>query len=123
VLLVDDDRAQVAHRCEDRRPRTDRDALLAAPQREPRVVPLAIRERAVQHGDLVAEHGAEPVDRLRRQRDLRHEHDRRLPFLEDDASQQLEVDERLPAPRDAVQQRDVSRRRARQPRDRTLLRH
>ena len=80
-------------------------------EREPCVVSLAVAQRAVQHGDLVAEHGAEAIDRLRRERDLRHEHDRRLPLLEHDAPQQLDVDERLSAARHAVQQEHVARRR------------
>ena len=85
VLLVDDDRAEVLERREDRRARADGDALLAALEREPRVVALAVAQRAVQHGDLVAEHGAEAIDGLRRERDLGHEHDRRLSPLEHDS--------------------------------------
>jgi hypothetical protein len=107
VLLVDDDRAEIAQRREDRRARADGDALLAAPQRQPGVVALAVAQRGVEHGDTVAEDGAKAVDGLRRERDLRNEHDRRLPLHLDDVAQELEVDERLPAPRHAVQEEDL----------------
>jgi hypothetical protein len=104
VLLVDDDRPELGDRREHGRTRPDRDPLLPTPERQPRVVALAVGERRVEHRDLIAERAAEPVDRLRRQRDLRHQHDRALPALPHHAAQQLDVDERLAAPRDAVQQ-------------------
>src|SRR5439155_16559047 len=70
VLLVDDDGAEVAERREDGRAGADGDALLAAAEGEPGVVPLAVGEGAVQHGDPVPEDGAEAVDRLRGEGDL-----------------------------------------------------
>ena len=76
----------------------------------------------MQHGDPVAEHGTKAIDGLRRERDLRHEDDGRLPFLEDDALEQLDIDESLAAPGDSVQQRDVTRLPSSQTRDRVRLR-
>ena len=122
VLFVHDDGAEVAQRGKNRGTRADDNALLPAAQREPRVVPLSVRERAVQHRNSIAEDGAKPIDGLRRQRNLRNEHDRRLSLLQHDSAQHLEVDERLAAPRHAVQQRHLPRLRERQPRDRVLLR-
>ena len=69
-------------RREDRRARADRDPRLARAQPPPLVVALALAERGVQQRDGVAEARLEAPDRLRRQRDLRHEHDHALPALE-----------------------------------------
>ena len=76
VLLVDADDAEVAHRREDRRARADDDARLAARDALALVAALALGERRVQHGDAVAEARGEARERLRRERDLRDEHDR-----------------------------------------------
>ena len=122
MLLVHDDGAEVAQWREDGRARADGDALLAAAEGEPGVVPFAIGEAAVQHRDAVAEDGAEPVHRLRRERDLRDEDDRRLPLLVHHATEELEVDERLAAPGDAVQQRHVPRFRSCEAAERMRLR-
>ncbi|HEX5830791.1 MAG TPA: hypothetical protein VFY16_07430, partial [Gemmatimonadaceae bacterium] len=122
MLLVHDDRAEVGERREERRARADGDAALAPLQRAPRVVTLAVGERGVQHRHPVAEHRAEAVHRLRRERDLGHEHDGRSPLPLDDVAQQLEVDERLPAPRDAAEQERLARRGAGERVDRHPLR-
>ncbi len=66
-------------------------------------------ERAVQHGHAVAEHGAEPIDGLRREGDLGHEHDRRPAAALDHLAQQLDVDQRLAAAGDAVEQQGLAR--------------
>ena len=79
VLLVDDDDAQRAHRREHGRARAQRDADLARPQAPPGRQPLARRQRAVQHRDVVAEAGPEARRQLRRQRDLGHQHQRAPP--------------------------------------------
>ena len=82
VLLVDDDQPEPADRREDRGARADDDARLAA--RDPRtlVAPLGVGERRVEDRDPVAEARAHPADRLRRERDLGHEHDRPEAALE-----------------------------------------
>src|SRR6185436_11621338 len=100
VLLVDDDRAEIPERREDRGPRSHRNAFLPTTQGEPGVVPLPIAERRVQHGDHVAEHESEAIHGLWRERDLRHEHDRGLATVTHDALEQLDVDERLSTARD-----------------------
>ena len=80
VLLVDDDDAQVARpvprprcgrppRCRPRRSRTRRHIVAA----------LALGEAGVEHRDVVAEARAEAADELRRERDLRHQHQRAPP--------------------------------------------
>jgi hypothetical protein len=104
VLLVDDDRAQVRERREDGGARADHDALLPAPERPPLVVPLAVAERGVEHGHAVAEDGLEAPDRLRRQRDLGHEHDRGTALHLHHLAEQFDVDQRLAGAGDAAQQ-------------------
>ena len=76
VLLVDADHTERRHRCEHRRPRTDDDACLAGRDAPALVAPLRLRERRVQHCNAFAETRAEAAERLRRERDLGHEHDR-----------------------------------------------
>ena len=68
--------AEIAHRREDGRARADGDPALAATKRTPCVGAFAVREGAVEHGNLVRKHRADPPHRLRRQRDFRNEHDR-----------------------------------------------
>ena len=108
VLLVDDDGAEVRKRREDRRASADGDALLAAAKREPGIVALAIAQRRVKHGDRVPEYVPEPIDRLRRERDLGHEHDGRLSSFANDSLEQLNVHERLAAPGDAVEEKHLA---------------
>ena len=75
VLLVEDDEAEPLDRREDGRARADADARRAAAQARPLVVALAGGELGVQDRDGVAEAVGEAADDLRRQADLRHEHD------------------------------------------------
>ena len=79
MLLVDDDQADVGERREHRRARPDADPRLAAAQPQPLVVALALAERRVQDRDDVPEARLEAPERLRRERDLGHEHDRAAP--------------------------------------------
>src|SRR5258707_15889901 len=102
VLLVHDDRAEISQRSKDGGACADRDALFSAREGEPGVATLTRRQVAVQHGDAVAELGAEAIHRLGRECDLRHEHDGRAILLDDDATEQLQIDQRLAAPGDAV---------------------
>ena len=76
MLLVDDHEAEVAHRREDRRAGADDDPRLAARDPIALVAPLGLPERRVEDRDRVAEALPEAADRLRGERDLRHEHDR-----------------------------------------------
>ena len=76
VLLVDHHQAQVAHRGEGRRARPDADPRFAGLQALPLVAALARGQPGVEQRDAVAEPRHEPRHRLRRQPDLRDEHDR-----------------------------------------------
>ena len=106
MLLVDHDEAEVLQRREHRRARADHDLHAARADVLPLVVPLARREMAVQHGHarlLPGKAGAKALHRLRRQRDLRHQHQRgaaRRHHLRD----RLQIDLRLAAAGHAVQQ-------------------
>ena len=82
VLLVDDDQPEVGDRREDGGARADGDPRLAGAQAPPLVVALALAERGVQQRDGVAEARLEAPDGLRRERDLRHEHDHALAALQ-----------------------------------------
>ena len=76
VLLVDDHEPEVAHRGEDRRACAHDDARLAPRDPIALVAALGLAERRVENRHRVAEPLAEATDGLRRERDLRHEHDR-----------------------------------------------
>ena len=103
MLLVDDDQPERGDRREDGRARTDDDAGLAGGDSLALVAPLGVREGGVQHGDALAEAGGEASDRLGRERDLRHEHDRAAPTLERRGAG-AEVDLGLAAARRPVQE-------------------
>ena len=75
VLLVDADHAEARDGREDRGARADDDAGVAEGDPLALVAPLGLAERRVQDGDCVAEARGEAGERLRRQRDLGHEHD------------------------------------------------
>ena len=75
MLLVDDDQADVAHRREHRRAGAHDDPRVAAGDPVALVAALRPAEGRVEDRDAVAEPAPEPPDRLRRERDLRHEHD------------------------------------------------
>ena len=102
VLFVDDDQPEIRLRREHRRPRADHDVVAPVGDAVPLVEQLAVAQAAVQHGHAL-EPLAEAPHRLRRQRDLRHQHDRPPPGR-DAAIERVEVHLRLAAARDAVQQ-------------------
>ena len=103
MLLVDHHQAEVAHRGEDRRARADADPRLARMQALPLVAALARRQPRMEQRHAVAEPRREPRDRLGRQPDLRHEHDRALPPLQRRLGGR-QVDLGLARARDPVQQ-------------------
>ena len=103
VFLVDDDQPGVGERREDRGPRPDHDGGLAAARRTPGPQPLDVGQRRVQHGEWHGEARRETGNQLRRQRDLRHQHQRLLAALHDGVDR-AQVDLGLAAARDAVQQ-------------------
>ena len=105
VLLVDHDEAQVRERSEDGRTRADHHPRLPERHRHPSVETLPGGKMAVPDDHLgakVGETGAEPADRLRRQRDFRDEEDRGAAFGHDLADER-HVDLRLAGARDTVE--------------------
>ena len=109
VFLVHDDQAERLHRREDGRARADDDPRAALANLVPLVVPLAGGQMAVQHRDQRLQRaGTEPrleaLDRLRRERDLRHEDDRALALFQR-VGDGLQIDLRLAAAGDAVEGR------------------
>ncbi len=82
VLLVDDDQPRAERPV--RRPPSERRRRprLAASDALALVTSLRLAEPRVEDRDPLAEAGAHPAERLRRKRDLRHEHDRREAALE-----------------------------------------
>ena len=106
MLFIDDDQAEVRAGREDRRTRADDDPRAPIANLVPLVVPLAFAEVRVEHGDLVlrrCEARFETFDGLRRERDFRHEHDRRLAAFEDELNG-LEVNFRLATAGHAVEE-------------------
>ena len=75
MLLIDDHQRQVAHRSEQRRARPNQDPLLARVHLPPLLTRLAQRQSRMTHRHLPGESRLEPGNRLRRQRNLRHQHD------------------------------------------------
>ena len=82
MLLVDDDEPEPLDRREHRRARPDAHSRLAAAHAKPLVAALARAQPRVEHRDPVAEARLEPRHRLRREPDLRHEHDHAAAPLE-----------------------------------------
>ena len=75
VLFVDDDEPERRKRREDREARAEHELRLPARGRAPRIAPLACRERAVHERDAKARaRRTHAIDELRREVDLRHEH-------------------------------------------------
>ncbi len=102
VLFVDDHHADPGQRREHRRPRADHDAGLAARDGPLSHAPLDVAERAVQHHYTPGEAPAEARGQLRRERDLRHQH-QRLPSERQRLRDRLQVDLGLARPGHAVQ--------------------
>ena len=105
VLLVDDDQAESVRWSEDGTAGADDDLHLPRGDAPPVAAALGVAEMTVQHGDIAAA-AAEPLHRLRSQADLRHQDQRLLPLL-DGLLDGAEVDFRLAAAGDAVQQESV----------------
>ncbi len=103
MLLVDDNEPERRHRREHGRARADHDRRAAGARRAPGLEPRAVRERGVQGDDRGGEALAEARHELRRQRDLRDQHQRAAARREH-ALDQVQVHLRLAAAGDAVQQ-------------------
>ena len=78
VLLVEDDQSHVRGRREERGARSDHHRIAPGGDSLPGGVALRVGKAGVEHRHPVAEAGGEPVGDLRRQGDLRHEHERRF---------------------------------------------
>ncbi len=103
VFLVDDDEAEIRDRREHRGARAEHDARLAGHALPPGGETLGVGERGVQHGDRHREALAEAPDELRREPDLRHQHQRALAAPQRSLDG-VQVDLGLAAAGDAVQQ-------------------
>jgi len=103
MLLVQNDEAQIAGRGEEGGARPDHDLVPAFGQRLPGRVPLGIRQGGVEDRHPAGEAGDEPAHDLGRQRDLRHQHDRR-PAMAQTPGDRPQVDLGFAAAGDAVQQ-------------------
>ena len=108
MLLVDADQPEAVDGREHRRACPDDDACLAARDALALVAALGVGQPRVEDRDAVAEPCGEATGRLRRQRDLRHEHDRAEPTFEGSRAR-AEVDLGLPAARRPREQ-EVRRR-------------
>src|SRR5262245_60445187 len=73
MLLVDDDQTQVANGCEDSRAGADHDVDVAAENLPPLRPTLRRRERAMQHADASWKARVDPIEKLRRQGNLRNQ--------------------------------------------------
>ena len=92
--IVDDDEAEIRERGEDRRTGADHHPRLPQRHRHPGVETLAGGKVTMPDDHLgteVGETGAEPSDRLGRERDFRNEKDRRAAFGHD-LSDQRHID-------------------------------
>ena len=108
MLLVDNDESEILQRGEHGRAGADDDGTPSFPCRAPRVVALAYRHPAVHHGHPLLEMMPEPADDLRGEGDLRHEDDGVLSARERVADR-LDVDLRLPAAGDTVEEESEGR--------------
>ena len=102
VLLVQHDQPEVRRRGEDGAAGAHHDGDLAVGDPLPVPVPLGVGQVTVQHRHA-AEPQPEPLDRLRRQADLRHQHNR-LPPVIHHLPDRLHVDLRLAAAGHSVEQ-------------------
>ncbi len=100
VLLVQDDQAQVRRWGEDRAAGPDHHRRPARGDPLPVPMPLGVAQMAVQDRHL-AETQTKPLDRLRREADLRHQ-DNRLPPVADHFGDRLNIDLGLAAAGHAV---------------------
>lgn len=81
VLLINHDKAEIAHRREYGRACANHNIRCAVMHPVPFVVSLAIRKMAVKHGNTVAETRDKSLHGLRRERNFRHKNDGALAAL------------------------------------------
>ena len=103
VFFVDDEQSRFGQRREHRRARTDDDARFAACGGGPHAGARGVVEPRMQGMHFDAQPRAESRERLRRQSDLRHEHER-LPPAREAIGDRLQIDLGLAAAGDAFEQ-------------------
>ncbi len=105
-LFVDRDQPKTRQRREDRGARPDHDVSLAAPDPPPLGGPFRLGQGAVQHGQPARKTRRKTPNRLRRERDLGHQH-QALAAAGQHRLEQGQVDLGLAASRDAVQKENL----------------
>jgi len=105
VFLIDNDQAEIGIRQEQSRACADNDTRFAIRHGAPGARALARRQFRMPGRRPCAEARGEAVEKLRGQRDLRHQ-DQALPAAADRVSHRLEIDLGLARAGDAVEQRD-----------------
>jgi hypothetical protein len=120
VLLVDDDQAEVGQRREDRRAGAQHQPRATARGLLPGEFALALAERRVQHGHGCVDATGKALAQLRRQADLRHQHQHLLSKAQR-VVDQAQVDLGLAAAGDAVEQEAAEACRLAHPLHRCLL--
>ena len=103
VFLVDDHDAEIRDRREHRRARAEHDARLARQALAPGRQPLGVGQRGVQQRQRHGEALAEARHQLRRETDLRHQHQRALSAPQR-VLDRVQIDLGLAAAGDAVEQ-------------------
>ena len=111
VLLVDHDQAEIGERQEQGRARADHDRLAALGDPPPGAPARARAELGMPHGGRPAEAAREALQQLRRERDLRQQH-QHLAALPEDRGDRLEIDLGLAGAGHAFQQGDAMAARA-----------
>jgi hypothetical protein len=102
VFLVDDNQADFPHRREHGRARADDESGVAVARLPPRAKAFDVRKARVQKRRLDAQAGPKTCDELRREPDLRYQHQDLL-AARHGLRNQVQVDLRLAAARDAVE--------------------
>ena len=103
MLFIDDDERELGERCEHSRARPNDDAGVTGMRRAPCIAPLGVGETGVHHGDAGAEAAPKALNELRRQGDLRYQHER-LSAFGNGGGDDPQVDLRLAAARHAIEQ-------------------
>ena len=106
VLLVHDDDAGAGQGDEDGGARADDHCCPPAARGQPSPHAIAPRERRMQHHHRDAQPGPKSLDHLRREPDLRHQH-QGLSTGRDHALDERQIDLGLPAARDTIEQEHV----------------
>ncbi len=103
VLFIDHDEAEVGERQEQSRARADNDRRLAARDRRPDALALALGQTGMPLGGSRAETRREPIEKLPGERNFRQQH-QRLPFLPQSFGDRLEINFGLARSRHALEQ-------------------